>query len=60
MENDKTILIYVDRQRAKNSQNGTGKGGKTWKTDLPDIKTYKARIIKPEWYWQRHRQINDI
>ena len=25
MENDKTILIYVDRQRAKNSQNGTEK-----------------------------------
>ena len=28
MENDKTILIYVDRQRAKNSQNGTEKGEK--------------------------------
>jgi len=49
MENDKTILIYVDRQRAKNSQNGTEKRRKTWETFLPDIKTYKVRIIKPGW-----------
>ena len=25
------------------------KGDRTWETYLPDIKTYKARIIKPEW-----------